>query len=505
MTKHKERERQSGVLLPVSSLFGSYGIGNFGKEARLFVDWMKRAGLKNWSLLPLNPTGYGNSPYQSFSAFAGNLYYIDPEQLMEEGLLTRQELMCAAEPSGQTDYGKLFVDRPKLLCKAYGRFQSGGGTKQKEYLDFCRKNRGWLNDYAAYMTIKEEMDYLPWHRWPEALANRKEPILSAYLDERREKVNFWKFTQFVFFQQWERLHAYAGRNGIRMIGDMPFYIAQDSADVWCHRELFAVDPQSGEITMWAGVPADEFSRGDRSWGNPVYRWENHERDGYRWFCQRIRLCARMYDGLRIDHVLAIMRYYGIRKEGERGAWYDGPDQEQYRFSAAIQREAAKTGIEIIAEDLGPVPPGLRERLYDIGWLRMRVLQFAFTGKYKAKSDHLPFYYDRDMVVYTGTHDNPTLKAFLESKTDQELDYMKWWTGKRGREALRWALIGEAYKSVADHVIIPLQDFLGLGDEARVCFPEDYNRSWKWRLEDSSMLDEGLARRIKKLAVLTGRY
>lgn len=505
MKRKKKYERQSGILLPISSLFGPYGIGDFGKEARLFVDWLKNAGIKNWSLLPLNPTSYGNSPYQSPSAFAGNIYYISPEQLMEDGLLNQRELAQAVEVSGQVDYAKLFAERPKLLWKAYMRFQDGRGNEQKDYQRFCRGNRDWLDDYAAYMMIKEEMDYLPWTQWTEYLANRVEPEFSVYLGKRQEKIDFWRFTQFIFFKQWERLHAYANENGIGMIGDLPFYVAHDSADVWSHRYLFAVDPHSGSVTMRAGVPADEFGDCDRIWGNPVYRWENHEKDGYEWFRRRMRLCGRMYDALRIDHVLAIMQFFGIREGEKKGAWYDGPDMDKNKFSAALQREVQKAGILIIAEDLGQIPPGLRERLYDIGWLRMRVLQFAFTGIYGSKSDHLPFYYDKDMVIYTGTHDNPTLKSFLGDKTDKELRYMRQWTGKNSREDLRWALIEEAYKSVADHVIIPLQDFLGLGDEARVCFPDDYENSWKWRIKDSAVLSEALAYKIKKLAVLTGRY
>lgn len=501
-----EKKRVSGILTPLSCLPGPYGIGDLGKEARQFVDWMKRSGIRQWSLLPLNPTSYGNSPYQSPSAFAGNIYYISPELLEEDGLLSKEELEAAAcrEDDCRVDYGKLFAERPKLLFKAYERFIKKGGSEGQDYIRFCGEHQDWLEDYAAFMTIKEKMDHLPWQQWPEALAGRREPEFSAYLEQWKPNIDFWKFTQFVFFRQWDELRKYANKQEVEIIGDLPFYIAHDSADVWSHRELFAVDKKNGSVRMWAGVPADAFCDSDRNWGNPVYQWEAHEADGYQWFRRRIRISGRMYDGLRIDHVIAIRRFFGIRDGEKNGSWYDGPDMKEHKLSQAMQEEAKKAGMFIIAEDLGEVPPGLREHIREIGWSGMRVLQFAFTGKYGAKSDHLPFCHDRDMVIYTGTHDHPTLKTFLEKKTDKELRYLKWWTGKCGRSELRWALIEEAYKSVADQVIIPIQDILGLGDEARMVFSDDYERSWRWRLTDFAVLDDALARRLKRLAVLTGR-
>lgn len=499
--------RTSGVLMPLSCLPGSYGIGDLGREARQFIDWMREAGIRQWSLLPLNPTSFGNSPYQSPSAFAGNINYISPEILAEEKLLRPEELKAAASkaPSCQVDYGELFETRPKLLARAYERFVLQGGDKGQDYLQFCREHRGWLEDYAAFMAIKEKLRYLPWHQWPEDLACRREPEFSRCLDKWKKNVDFWKFTQFIFFRQWEQLRAYAGQYGIEIIGDMPFYVAHDSADVWSHRELFAVDPRSGRISMRAGVPADTFSDRDRSWGNPVYQWENHAKEGYGWFRQRIRISGKLYDGLRIDHVIAMQRFFGIRDGESSGAWYDGPDVGDYALSRAVQEEADRAGLFIIAEDLGQVPPGLRERLHEIGWPGMRVLQFAFMGRYGAKCDHLPFCFNRDMVIYTGTHDNTTLKTLLEARTDKELRYLQWWTGQKSRRELREALIREAYKSVADQVIIPIQDLLGLGDEARMCFPDNYEKSWRWRLADLSVLDKKLSLRLKRLAVLTGRY
>lgn len=501
-----EHKRVSGILMPVSCLPGVYGIGDFGREAREFIDWLSRAGVRQWSLLPLNPTSYGNSPYQSPSAFAGNINYISPELLQLEGLLSQEELEKAAIPAGndQVDYGKLFVSRPELLRKAYARFVKMGSDRKEAYLEFCREHGEWLDDYAAFMVIKEKMAYLPWQQWPEELAWRREPEYLVYLSDHREDMGFWKFTQYEFFSQWNRLKAYAGHKGIEIIGDLPFYVAHDSADVWSHKELFEIDRENGRVKMWAGVPADAFSDYDRSWGNPVYHWDSHEADNYHWFRQRIRVSGKMYDGLRIDHVIAVMRFFGIRDREKAGQWYQGPDTRKRKLSDAIDEEAKKSGMFIIAEDLGEVPEGLRERMHETGWAGMRVLQFAFTGKYGSRSNHLPFFHEKDMVVYTSTHDHPTLKSFLMEKTDDQLRYMRWWMGKKSRRELRWALIEEAYKSVANQVVIPLQDILGLGEEAKMVFHEDYERSWKWRLPDMAVLDDTLAERLKKMAVLTGR-
>lgn len=498
-------ERRAGVLLSISSLPGPGGIGGLGEPLRQFLDWMHRSGLRTLSLLPLGPTSFGNSPYQSPSAFAGNPYYISLQELYEEGLLSRDSLEAAeVQESGTVDYGLLYETRPQILKKAFCAFAGKGGLSREDYRAFCSASRDWLDDFAAYMAIKEAMGGQPWQMWPPELAHRREPAFSQWREENEEALEFWKFTQFVFFSQWERARAYANEKGIEVIGDMPFYVAADSADVWSRPELFAVDPETGKTEMWAGVPADDFSGCDRNWGNPVYNWKNHRADGYQWFRRRVRLCGRMYDVLRIDHVIAMMRYFGIRDGETAGDWYDGPEAEDCSFSHAVCQEAEAAGLSIIAEDLGKVPEGLRERLEENGWPGMRVLQFAFTGKYEAKSNHLPFYHRQDMVVYTGTHDNPTLKTFLEEKSSRNLRYMHWWTHTRTREELHGALLKEAYKSPANRAIIPLQDFLGLGGEAQMVYSEDYERSWKWRLSSLDALDWQLSRRLKRLAVLTGR-
>lgn len=503
----EEKQRKSGILLPVSCLPGKFGIGDLGEGARAFVDWMRDAGVGQWSILPLNPTGFGNCPYQSPSAFAGNINYISPRILYEEELLSQSELDQAMSFSadGQVDYGRLFIDRPKLMYQAYDHFVSQGGVLEKTYLEFCRDNQEWLEEYVAFMSIKEQMGYQPWYQWPVDLAHRREPGLSHYLSGCEKRMGFWRFVQFEFFRQWNRLKEYTCKQGIEIIGDMPFYVAHDSADVWCHRELFDMDPENGRVRMWAGVPSDDFSENDRNWGNPVYSWESHEADGYQWFRRRIRMNGKMYDYLRIDHAIALRRFFGIKENEKTGAWYDGPDLRKEKLTDAICEEAEHMDLSIIAEDLGKVPPGLREEMHKAGWPGMRVLQFAFTGKYGTKSNHLPFYHEKDMVIYTGTHDHLPLKDYLKNKSDEELRYIRWWTGKTTLEDLHWAFIAEAYKSVANQVVIPMQDILEAGGESRMVFQDDYNRSWKWRMKDLSVLTPNLAGRLKKLAVLTGRF
>lgn len=504
-SQKNQQERRLGVLVSMSSMPGKFGIGDLGKESRYVIDKLKGSGICTLSLLPMNPTSFGNSPYQSSSAFAGNINYISPQSLFEKGLLMREDLeavRCGRED--EVNYGWIFENRSSMLKKSFYIFVKKDGLHREDYRIFCQVSSDWLDDFAAYMAIKEAMNYQPWYKWPLELAHRQEPEYSSWLERHTEELEFWKFTQFIFFRQWNQWKEYANEKGMEIIGDMPFYVAADSADVWSHPELFAVDAKSGRIDLWAGVPADDFSGCDRNWGNPTYNWKNHKADDYTWFRRRIRLCGTMYDALRIDHVIAMMRYFGIRDGEKKGTWYDGPEMEDTGFSEAVCQEAEKSGLSIIAEDLGKVPDGLRERMGEIGWSGMRILQFAFTGKYGAKSNHLPFYHQRDMVVYTGTHDNATLKEFLAQKTDEELQYIRWWTRKSTRKELHWALIEECCKSPANLAIIPIQDMLELGGEARMVYSDDYERSWKWRLSGLEQFDDNICRRMKKIAVLTGR-
>ena len=504
-TRQTKKQRQAGILISITSIPGPFDIGDLGPDTLRFLDKLQESRISVLSILPANPTSFGNSPYQSPSAFAGNYYFISPQYLFEDGLLTRKDLEEArCLKIGTVDYGRLFETRVPLLRKAFQAFQEKGGLSDINYKNFCQENADWMDNFAAFMTLKEAMGYQPWNTWPPELAFRKEPGYSRWIAQHQDSIAFWKFTQFCFFSQWNRLKEYANQKGIEIIGDMPFYVAADSADVWGNPELFALDPATGKARLWAGVPADDFSGHDRNWGNPVYDWKLHKSNNYAWFRRRIRLCGAMYNSLRIDHAIAIKRYFGI-KDGEAvGSWYDGPEMQDTSLTDAIQQEASQCGMSIIVEDLGKVPDGLRERMQELGWPGMRLLQFAFTGKYGAGDNHLPFYHRQDMIVYTGTHDNPTLKEFLEQKTDEELRYMAWWTHKASREELHHALIEEAFKSPANLVIIPLQDLLGLGEEARMVYTDDYEHSWLWRLPNLDLFDDNTCRYIRRLTILTGR-
>lgn len=498
--------RKAGILFHISSMPGRYQIGDMGNEARQAIEWMKSAGITQWSILPTNPTSYGNSPYQAVCVFAGNYYFISPDLLAEDGLLKESDFEKEDFRSTESiDYGALFAGRPRLLKTAFRRFCKQGGTVGKDYQSFCENHAWWLDDFAAFMVCKERNAYQPWWNWSRELAFRIEPGYSQYMKKCQKEIDFWKFTQYEFFRQWSMLHKYANERDIKIIGDMPFYVAPDSADVWSHRELFELDSESGKTAVWSGVPADKYTNYDRNWGNPVYRWEIHRNTGYEWFRSRIRICAKMYDGLRIDHVIAVMRYFGIREGESKGRWYDGPDMGNPQLSEAISEEAQAAGLFIIAEDLGEVPSGLRRMLHQRGWPGMRILQYAFTGKYGAKSSHLPFLFTPDTVVYTGTHDNVTLKEFFEKKSEKELAYLTWWTKKSNKEELIWAMIEEAYKSSANQVMIPLQDILELGEEGRMVYTDECERSWLWRLKNISQLSQEAAGRLKALAVLTGRF
>jgi 4-alpha-glucanotransferase len=496
--------------MPVSCLPGRYGIGDFGWEARQFVDWLGEAGIRQWSILPLNPTSFGNSPYQSPSAFAGSINYISPDILEQDGLLCQEELEKAAvqETQCQVDYGRLFTEKPKLLRQAYRRFREQERGEEREYQSFCCENREWLEDYALFMAIKEKENHEPWQRWPRFLAQRREPEFSEYRSRQKDETDFWRFVQYIFFRQWNALREYANRQGIDIIGDMPFYVSHDSVDVWCCRELFAVGLQSGEVKIWAGVPDDSREEKYRNWGNPVYVWKNHQADGYDWFRRRIRMAGRMYDGLRIDHAIALSRFYAIEGDAETGRekrrWCAGPDAGDDKLSHVIAEEAGRVGLSVMVEDLGIIPEGFQERMQKIGWPGMRLLQIAFTDKYGLDSNHLPFSHEKNMVVYTGTHDQMPLRQYLEELPEEKLAYMRWWTGKTSRKELSWALIKTAYQSVACQVILPLQDLLELGEEGRLVYQDRCEDSWKWRLSDMSKLDRRLADRLKRLAVLTGR-
>ena len=405
--------RKSGILMPVSSLPGNYGIGSFSKESYKFVDFLKKANQKIWQILPLGPTGYGDSPYQSFSTFAGNPYFIDLEKLVEEGLLTQEE--CEEFSYGNdeccVDYANIYNSRQVLLKKAYERSNI---VADDEFQKFVQENQFWLDDYALYMAIKDELGGCSWTFWEEDIKLRKPESLAVYREKLQKEMDCYRFQQYYFLKQWLQLKEYANENGIEIIGDIPIYVSLDSADAWANPELFQLDENCNPKAV-AGCPPDAFSADGQLWGNPLYDWGYHKNTGFDWWCRRMEHCFKMYDVVRIDHFRGFDEYFSIPAKAttaKEGHWEQGPGMEL--FHAIRNRIGDK---QIIAEDLGTLTPTVKKLLADSGFPGMKILAFAFD--HYGKSDYLPHNYDRNCVAYTGTHDNETLTGWFTSISDEE--------------------------------------------------------------------------------------
>ena len=493
----RKNMRESGILLPVSALPAGYGIGGFSKKAYEFVDWLQEAGQKNWQILPLGPTSYGDSPYQSFSTFAGNPYYIDLDTLREQGLLTEEECReadCGQEPR-YVDYGRIYETRFAVLRKAFARFR-----ETEEFLKFEDENAYWLEDYCLYMAVKGSQGQRSWQEWPEELKTRDPEALDRARGELAEEIRFYRFQQYCFEVQWKKLKQYANVRGIRIIGDIPSYVALDSADAWANPELFQFDENSVPLAV-AGCPPDAFAATGQLWGNPLYRWEKHEETGYAWWIRRIQSCFRLYDVIRIDHFRGFESYYSIPygdKTAEKGHWEPGPG---IGFFKAVQEKLGE--LDIIAEDLGYLTEGVREMLRESGYPGMKVLEFAFDSR--EESDYLPHNYPRNCVVYTGTHDNNTLAGWYQemAPADREFSVRYMNNGKSAPEEIPWDFIRMALASVADLAVVPMQDYLGLGAEARFNYPSTIGTNWKWRLLPEECTKE-LAAKIRAMTKLYGR-
>lgn len=467
--------RESGVLLPVASLPSDYGIGCFSKEAYEFVDQLKAGGQKNWQILPLGPTGYGDSPYQSFSTFAGNPYFIDLETLIKEGLLTREE--CDACDFGDNaefiDYEKIYFSRFKILRKAFERF-----VPDEEFETFAEKNKAWLEDYALYMAIKNSLGGISWSQWPAELKRRVPEAMEEKKKELEEEIQFIRFQQYEFTKQWTRLKKYANDQGIRIIGDIPIYVAFDSADAWANPQLFQFDEECTPIAV-AGCPPDAFAATGQLWGNPLYDWEYHEKTGFAWWIQRLEYCYKLYDVVRVDHFRGFDEYYAIPygdKTAENGKWRKGPGLELFK---AVKKAMGE--MSIIAEDLGYLTDSVRQLVKDTGYPGMKVLQFAFDSR--EESDYLPHNYEHNCVVYTGTHDNNTILGWLDEMAPEDRLLAERYLDNRytRKEDMPWDFIRLAMASVADLAITPIQEFLCLGGEARINRPSTLGTNWKWRL------------------------
>ena len=486
-------KRASGILLPVSSLPSAYGIGCFSREAYDFVDWLAAAGQSYWQILPLGPTGFGDSPYQSFSNFAGNPYYIDLEALIEDGLLTEEEcnrVDFGSDPHS-VDYGKLYENRWNLLKIAY---QRSSIAVDPDFREFCRKQDWWLEDYALFMTVKACFHGASWDCWAEDIRLRWGYSIDYYRNTYAEEMEFYRYIQYLFDVQWKKLKAYANDKEIQIIGDLPIYVAFDSADAWAHPNLFQFDEQH-KPTAVAGCPPDAFSATGQLWGNPLYRWEYHRNTGYDWWIRRMRACYERYDIVRMDHFRGFDEYYSIPAEDENavgGHWEKGPGMELFHTL-----EQALGERPVIAEDLGFMTPGVEKLVADSGYPNMKVLEFGFVPG--VETGHLPHAYEKNCVVYTGTHDNETVEAWYEELGDRKKSYLLDYLDKEkpGKNGISRDLIRLAMMSSADTCIIPLQDWLGLGRGARMNYPSTIGTNWKWRT-DAAVFTKKLQKEIRSL-------
>jgi 4-alpha-glucanotransferase len=492
-------ERASGILLHPTSLPSRFGIGDLGANAYRFVDALVEMGQKLWQVLPLGPTGYGDSPYQCFSAFAGNPLLISPDRLVEENALSPDDLNNVPPfAPHRVAYGDVIEYKQALLHHSYIHFLQYAPPEQHQAFEsFCADNAAWLDDYALFMALKTAHKGEAWTAWQDDVARRTATALSRAKSQLSDVIQKQKYFQFQFFRQWHALKRYANEKGIRLIGDIPIFVAFDSADVWANRELFRLD-QRGNPEVVAGVPPDYFSPTGQRWGNPIYRWDVMAKDGYRWWIARCRAAFAMFDYVRIDHFRGFEAYWEVpasEPTAVNGRWVKGPGKALFQ---AIQDALGQ--LPIIAEDLGVITPEVKALRDAFGFPGMRVLHFAFVAD--ASSEFLPHNYVRNTVAYAGTHDNDTTIGWFEKldpvTRQRVLDY----TGSDGSQ-IHWDLIRLLLMSVADTVILTLQDVMGLGSEARMNFPGRAEGNWQWRFTWDQLTDEAQAR-LRKLTAIYGR-
>ena len=483
------KKRQSGVLMHISSLPGKYGIGSFGQSAYDFVDFLVRTKQRYWQILPLGTTSYGDSPYQSFSAFAGNTYFIDFDVLIEEGLLNEADVKGAdfGDDPRKVDYAKIFDARRPIMEKAVARFLKADDLS--DYESFVEQNAAWLEVFAEYMAIKEHFDNLAWTEWPdEAIRRREAASLVSYREKLADKLTYHRVTQYLFFKQWLRLKAYANEHHIEIVGDMPIYVAADSADVWAQPHFFKTDAV-GKPTCVAGCPPDEFSETGQLWGNPIYDWEAMDKDGYAWWIERLRESFKIYDIVRIDHFRGFESYWEVPAGSETsasGKWVKGPD---YKLFAAVKE--ALGDLNIIAEDLGFMTDEVIELRERTGFPGMKILQFAFNPDDESiDSPHLA---PNNSVMYTGTHDNNTVLGWYKDEIDDApRQYMAQYTNRKEYETVPHAMLRTIFSSVSFMAIATMQDLLELDSAARMNYPSTIGGNWTWRMtaEELNPIVEG---------------
>ena len=483
--------------MPVSSLPSRFGIGGFSKEAYDFVDFLAASGQSLWQILPLGPTGYGDSPYQSFSTFAGSPYYISLDALIEEGLLTEEE--CSSVDFGndtkRVDYEKIYYTRFELLRKA---FERANRSDDADYSAFVKENELWLKDYAMYMAVKDSLGGVSWIEWDEEIRLRKPKAMKKYEKELADDIAFYSYQQYLFSKHWSALKEYANKKGIQIVGDIPIYVAFDSADTWAKPELFQLD-QKNVPTAVAGCPPDAFSATGQLWGNPLYRWDYHEETGFAWWMQRLAHCFDIYDIVRIDHFRGFDEYWAVPygdETAENGEWKPGPG---YKLFEVMKKTLGNRAV--IAEDLGFLTPSVLKLVKKTGYPGMKILQFAFDAT--GESDYLPHKYPNNCVVYTGTHDNDTVNGWLATLNKKDLAFVKKYVNVKRTPELCETLIRTALGSVADTAVIPMQDYLGLGGEARINTPSTLGGNWEWRMERDACTEE-LSKHMLELAWIYGR-
>lgn len=491
-------KRGAGILLSITSLPSRYGIGTLGDEAYRFVDLLVDLKQKYWQVLPVGPTGMGDSPYQSFSAFAGNPYLIDLDLLVSEGLLATEEILeySFGNDEGLVDYPALFENRFKVLRKAFDRFD----LSQDSYTKFCTDNRHWLEDYSLYMAIKEASGNSKWQEWEDRLKEHDTEAVFDFKVAHERDVSFWSFLQFEFFSQWEKVRKYANERGILIIGEVPLYVSEDSADVWAHRELFMLNSK-GYPEEVAGCPPDAFTQGGQKWGNPLYDWTVMENFKFGWWHDRISTVSALYDVIRINHFVGVVKYYSVptkNADAKGGKWHKGPGK---KFTDVIEKAAGDSVL--IVEDFGTVViPVVRKLMNKLGWPGMKVLLFAFDEN--PMNTNLPHNYeDGNCVVYGTTHDSDTLVGYFKDKNDYQLAFLYEYLGVHSKDEISDAFIKLAYSSVANVVIIQMQDILKYGNEARMNCPSTVGNNWRWRLTHNSV-DEKRREWLRTLSTIYRR-
>lgn len=494
-------KRSSGILMHISSLPSTYGIGTLGKEAYKFADFLKKSGQSHWQVLPLGPTGFGDSPYQSFSTFAGNPYFIDLEMLCESGFLEKSDIESCnwGEDPESVDYGMLYENRYKVLRIAFQNARRKDDQNKEGIDSFIGENHMWVFDYGIFMAVKEHFGNVEWMAWPDEKIKGRDPErMGYYWHLLKEEIEFWVFIQYLFFQQWHALKDYVNGLGIKIIGDLPIYVAMDSVDIWSNVNLFSMDGIE-KPSLIAGCPPDYFSKDGQLWGNPIYQWEEHKKEGYGWWLERLEKNLSLFDILRIDHFRGFDSYYAItfgESTARNGVWERGPGMD----FISLMKDQLKEG-SIIAEDLGLMTDGVKQLLADSGFPGMSVLQFAFSSN--VPSDYLPHKHKYNSVTYTGTHDNATIMDFYAEMPKKDQTYAKAYLSLKEADGINWGFIRGAFASVANLAIIPIQDYLGLGKWARMNEPSTLGGNWVWRLK-SGVLTEELTHQISELTKLYER-